>query len=152
MADKMMRIAGRTPSGTAVPMLADANGNIGTIRKWKKEWASIETSVEIRDTNAHNCPAVDVSDVPIFSLRFLNRLDVPVTVSFLTDVNTTNGYGIQNANGERYTITLAPQNGYIIITPEDMPILNYLRYVRLQVKASSAPSSGVFDAYIVTVK
>lgn len=152
MPDKMMRIAGRTSGGTAVPMLADANGNIATIRTWKKEWSTIEAFVEIRDTNSHQCPAVDVSDVPMFSLRFLNRLGVPVTVSFLTDINTSNGYGLDDANGVAYSVTLVPQQSYIIITPEDMPILNYLRYVRLQVKASSAPSSGVFEAYIVTVK
>lgn len=152
MADKMMRIAGRTSAGVAVPMLADANGNIGTTRTWKKEWVALQTTLEIRDTNAHNIPAFDVSDIPIYSLRIINRLGVPVTITFLTDVNTSNGYGLVDTDNTLKSITVQPNNNYVIITPDDLPILNYIRYVRMSVKASSVPESGIFEAYAVTIK
>ena len=92
MADKMMRIAGRTSGGTAVPMLAETDGSIATTRKWNRSWQSIQAGLEIRDTSDHTLPVVDVRDMPTFSLRIINRLGVPVTITFLTDVNTTNGY------------------------------------------------------------
>lgn len=152
MADKMMRIAGRTSGGVAVPMLADSNGNIGTTRAWKKEWVNIETSVEIRDTLDHICPVVDVSGIPTFSLRFLNRLGVPVTISFMTDINQSNGYRLAGNDAVVKSITLQPTNNYIIITPEDCPILNYIRFLRLKVNASSTPSNGIFEAAMVTVR
>lgn len=50
------------------------------------------------------------------------------------------------------TVTVSPGNGYVIITPEDMPIFNYVQYLRLQVKASATPSSGIFEAAIVAIK
>lgn len=152
MADKMMRIAGRTSGGTAVPMLADSNGNIGTTRAWKKEWVTIQTSLEIRDTSSHSLPVMDVSEIPTYSLRFLNRLGVPVTITFLSDVNQNNGYSLIDSNAVGKSITLQPTNDYIIITPEDCPILNYIQLLRLKVKASSTPSSGTFEAHMVTVR
>lgn len=152
MADKMMRIAGRTSSGTAVPMLADSNGNIGTTRAWKKEWVTIQSSLEIRDTDEHTLPVADVSEIPTYSLRFINRLGVPVTISFLTDVSQLNGYGLYGNDAVSKSFTLQPTNHYIIITPEDCPILNYIRFLRLKVKAASTPSSGTFEAHMVTVR
>lgn len=152
MADKMMRIAGRTPAGVAVPMKASADGDISTTRTWKKSWQQIVTALEIRDTNGHDLDAVDVRDIPTFSLRIINRLGVPVTIMFLSDVNTTNGYALHNMDQTSKSITVSPGNGYVIITPEDLPFLNYVQYVRLQVKASTAPASGIFEAYLVAVR
>lgn len=152
MADKMMRIAGRTSGGIAVPMLADANGNIGTTRAWKKEWVTIQPALEIRDTSSHNLPVMDVSEIPTYSLRLLNRLGVPVTITFLTDVNQNNGYYIVGSDAVRKSITLQPTNDYIIITPEDCPMLNYIQLLRLKVNASSTPNSGTFEAHMVTVR
>lgn len=152
MADKMIRIAGRTPSGTAVPMAADANGNIGTTRKWKKEWVTLQTALEIRDTDDHHLTAYDVSDIPVFSLRIINRLRVPVTIWLRSDVNTTNGYALVNKDAVEQKVTLAPSNAYITITPDDLPILNYIRYLRITVTASSAPTEGTFEAYMVAMR
>lgn len=152
MADKMMRIAGRTSGGVAVPMKASADGDISTTRIWKRSWQSIATNLEIRDTNTHNLDAVDVREITTFSLRFLNRLRVPVTIYFLTDVNTSNGYFLNNMDQTSKSITVSPGNGYVIVTPEDLPFLNYIQYLRLQVKASTAPESGAFEAYMVAVR
>lgn len=152
MADKMMRIAGRTPDGVAVPMKASTDGDISTTRTWKRTWQNIQANLEIRDTEEHILPAVDVRDVPTFSIRVINRLGVPVTISFLTDINTLNGYSLNNMDQTSKNVTVSPGYGYVIITPEDMPIFNYVQYLRLKVKASSTPSTGIFEAAIVTIK
>lgn len=152
MADKMARVAGRTSEGIAVPMKASSDGDISTTRTWKKEWIPIETNVEIRDTTGHNCPVIDVSDIPTYSLRILNRLGKPITLNFLSDVNQSNGYALLNMDATRKAVTVQPANAYIMITPEDVPLLNYIRYLRLQVTASAAPESGIFEAYMVTVR
>lgn len=152
MADKMMRIAGRTSGGVAVPMKASTDGDISTTRTWKKSWQTIVSGLEIRDTDSHNLDAVDVRDIPTFSLRIINRLGVPVTVSFQTDVNTFNGYRLTNMDQTAKSITVSPGNDYVIVTPEDLPLLNYVQYVRLQVKASTAPANGVFEADLVVVR
>ena len=152
MADKMMRIAGRTSGGTAVPMKASDEGDISTTRKWSRSWQSIQAELEIRDTSNHTLPAVDVRDIPTFSLRIVNRLGVPVTITFLTDANTTNGYALVNMDQTEKSITVSPGNPYVIVTPEDLPFLNYVQYVRLQVKASTAPASGIFEAALVAVR
>lgn len=152
MADKMMRIAGRTSDGVAVPMKASTDGDISTTRTWKKSWQQIVLGLEIRDTNSYNLDAVDVRDIPTFSLRIINRLGVPVTITFLTDVNAFNGYALMNMDQTTKSITVSPGNDYVIVTPEDLPFLNYVQYVRLRVQASTAPASGVFEAALVVVR
>ena len=158
MADKMMKIAGRTSGGVAKPFLVDNDGNLGTTRKIKKTWTTIQENIEIRDTNEYNVTAFDSSSFSIVSLRILNRLKdsedngIPVTIKFLSDVNTNNGWGLVNADASNKSITIQPTSGYVIITPEDMPILNYIRYIRLSVKAQSTPASGTFSAYAVTIE
>lgn len=148
MSDKMIRMAARKPNGTATPVSTDADGRIITNRTWKKTWTSL-TALEIRDTDAHDFTAVDLRDVPICSLRFQNELGVPVTVYFKTDVNTSNGYALVNKDGQSISITLQPIHDYEIITPEDLPILKYIQYLRIRVVASSAPSSGALSCAVV---
>lgn len=149
MADKMMRMAARKGNGTAGAVSMDDNNRVYTNRLWKKEWVTIMSDTEIRDTSSHDLPYIDVRDVPIFSLRFNNRLSVPVTIYFKTDVNTSNGYAICDKDGQLLSLTLQPTNNYTIVTFNDLPELQYLQYVRMSVKASSAPTSGTFTAYMV---
>lgn len=151
MADKMMRIAGRTNGGVAVPMLVDSNGNVSTVRTWKKEWVTIQSALEIRDTNEHSLDAIDVSGIPLFSLRILNRLGVPITIKFSTDANTFNGYKLADNNGTPVSITIQYTNDYVIITPNDLPFLNYIKYLRMTVTAESVPASGTFEAHMVKI-
>lgn len=152
MADKMMRVAGRTSGGTAVPMLADSSGNVSTVRSWKKEWVTLMRDEEIRDTDQHNATALDVRNIPMLSLRITNRLGVPVNFWLLTDVNTSNGYSLVDENMVAKSFTIQPGNSYAVITPEDLPILNYVQYLRIAAKATSTPSSGTLAIHAVTMK
>lgn len=151
MADKMMRIAGRTANGTAVPMLADTSGNISTTRVWKRAWVSVIEPTQVRDTNNVE-GTLDLRDVSMCSLRITNRLGVPVSIRFKTDINTTNGYELVDTDGASIIITVQPTNNYVIITPEDLPLLNYVQYLRVVAKASSAPESGGLEVCAVTIK
>ena len=149
MADKMMRIAGRKPNGTAGAVSMDDNNRLFTNRLWKKEWVTISEGNEIRDTSAHDITAVDVRDVPIYSLRFLNRLSVPVTITFKVDVNLSNGYKLVDKDGHYLSLTIQPSQNYVIVTFNDFPELQYMQYLRMSVSAASAPESGSFSAYLV---
>lgn len=149
MADKMMRMAARKSNGTAAPVTIDDNGRIYTNRQWRKTWETINEGMEIRDTSGHDLNAVDVRNVPIFSLRILNRLSKPVKIFFKTDVNTTNGYALTNKDGQDISITVAPSNAYEMITFNDLPELQYMQYVRMSIIAQDTPTSGIFSAYIV---
>lgn len=151
MSDKMMRIAARKPNATATPVSADSDGRVITNRTWKKVWETIEEGVELRDVSGYDLPAIDVRDVPLYSLRFLNRLGKPVTVALKTDVNTTNGYGLCDKDGQDIYITIQPNNGYTMVTFNDFPELQWVQYLRMRVRAIEAPTSGVFSAYIVKV-
>lgn len=149
MADKMMRMAARKSNGTAGAVSMDDNNRIFTNRLWKKKWVTISEGNEIRDTSEHDITAVDVRDVPIFSLRFLNRLSVPVTITFKTDLNTSNGYKLVDKDGQYLSLTIQPSQNYVVVTVNDLPELQYMQYIRMSIVAASAPESGSFAAYMV---
>lgn len=151
MSGSLMKVGVKSPSNTVVPVNEDVYGRVITNRSWKKVWETIEEGVEIRDTSEHTFPYVDVRDVPLYSLRFTNRLGVPITVELLTDVNTLNEYSLVDKNAQQITFTIQPTSSYTIITFNDIPELQYVQYLRFKVKASSAPESGTLSAYIVKV-
>lgn len=140
MADKMMRIAGRTSGGTAVPMLAGSDGSISTVRKWNIVQTVI-FSENISDTAEHKISAVDVSTYPIVSLRVTNRTGVPVTIIPRMDLNSGNDYELIGADGSSLGIVIPHSANYCIITPNDAPWLNYLHYLKLTVIATTTPSA-----------
>lgn len=142
MADKMMRIAGRTSGGTAVPMLAGSDGSISTTRKWNVVQTEIFNE-NISDTENHTMTVVDVSEYPIVSLRITNRTGVPVTIIPKMDLNSGNNYDLIGSDGSSLGIVIPHSANYCIITPNDAPWLNYLHYLKLRVIAAKTPTAQI---------
>lgn len=145
MADKMMRVAGRTSDGVAKPVLVDTSGSQTVNRKWTIKNNTM-ADVEIRDTSSHyaiNTNAVDLSEYTISSLRILNALDADVTIFMLYDGNRDNTRWLKDANNYLYEVTIpAGANSWFIITPNDWDALNYVQYLKLQYSAKTTPTSG----------
>lgn len=142
MADKMMRIAGRTTGGTAVPMLADSNGNIGTVRKWSTDIIELFNG-SVSTTDAQRTTNIDLSEYPIVSIRITNRTGVPITLTPLVDLyNNNNGYELLDASGGSLSVTIPKTSNFVMLTPHDTPWLNYIKYLRLKFMASETPTAS----------
>lgn len=140
MADKMMRIAGRTSGGTAAAVKTDSDGRIDTIKSWGISKLTLYSGA-LSDTTAITTTNTDVSEYPLVSLRITNRTGVPVTITPLTDIVTSSGWKLVDVDGSPLTIELAPTSNYIVITPTDAPWLNYIKNLRLSVQATATPSA-----------
>lgn len=140
MADKMMRIAGRTPGGTAAAVKIDSDGRIDTVKTWGISKLTLYSGA-LSDTVAITTTNTDVSEYPLISLRITNRTGVPVTITPLNDIVTSSGWKLVDVDGSPLAIELAPTSNYIVITPSDAPWLNYIKNLRLSVQATSTPSA-----------
>lgn len=149
MADKMMRIAGRTSGGVAKALHVSTDGEPVVERKWGMTDTQVFSS-EIRDTNWHSTvggTTLDISSYPINSLRIRNTTEKAVTIRFLNDLNASNETYL-NHNGSNVDIELVGTNNtYQVFTPQDIPVLNYLHYLKFQVKCTETPTSGSVVVY-----
>lgn len=130
------------PDGT-VPV--SLGGDIPVKHVWETEYIYALEDYELRDANTHEVPesqAVDVSGYGIISLRIINTLDVPVTLGFYTDHHLTRTRYMADAEGIPIAVEIQPNTYIQMITPDDIPQLNYIRYLRVYLKANTAPTSG----------
>ena len=150
MADKMMRTAGRTSGGVAKAILVDSNGEPIVIREWTETDTKV-FDVEIRDTNGHKNidegTVLNVSSYPVNSLRIRNTTGKAISIAFMNDLNTNNtAYLVVDNETAKIQLSASNQN-YQIFTPQDFSFLNYLHFLKFNVIAAEAPTTGSVVVY-----
>ena len=81
---------------------------------------------------------IDVSNGGLISLRAGNSTDTPIKATLLFDTSASDDRWMKDVNGNYITFEIP--TGESIITADDVPALNYLRFVRLRLEAVQAPS------------
>lgn len=135
----LLKFAGKTPTGTVAGVLVDALGHLNTVRTWGFTIQSLYNG-SLSDTTSVTSTNFDVSQYPLVSLRITNRTGVPVRITPLVDTVTSSGWSLVDVDGSPLTIELAPTSHYIIITPAEAPWLNYVKNLRLSIKATDTPT------------
>ena len=139
---------------TAKGIAVDADGRVEVVRHNEMLMATLVENLEKRDTttialNGNN--AVDLSEWTTCCICIKNTLDVSdAYIQFYTqDVITGSGY-LRSADNKSVTLTLKQTGaGTIICTPDDFPILNYLRYFKCGLYFPTAPTSGVLTITLI---
>ena len=142
----MMKIAGKSPSNTAVAVAADANGCVKVKHVWE---TVVETLLNeaVSDTTAHYVPSnsanLDVSDFALVSIKVRNAADKPVNL-ILAD----KGNYLLNSSGEYNQVTV-DAGKMIMITADDFPCLNVVPDFSIRYKYAEAPTnSGKLQIYV----
>ncbi len=139
---KVMPFAGKTNNNTVRGVAVSEDGVVQTNRQWTIKETYLFDYAEIRDTDVHTSKDVlcDCSDAAMVSLRISNNLDANVEFSLYHDLSAGFTYVLKDINGNYITFTAKP--GMTIVTPDDIPALKYLKYVKLRMAAKSVPTSG----------
>lgn len=138
---KMMKICGKTPDGVAQAVAVSKKGAINIKRIWETQNNHLVHSYITHDTPVVS-DAYDVSEWGFVSLRILNSTiekigndlhiyTKPVRVTFYGDRTTDDGNYVKDMNGNNIEI-FAPSGTEITITPEELPVLNYLQNIRVK--------------------
>lgn len=140
----LFKIAGRNDSGNASSFSLNDSGEAKVQHQWKFERISlINSQTSIRSTDDIWTDTIDVSKFATFSLRISSSLDQPVAVNFGYDGSSTNTSYLKNYGGSNIGFTIPSDFvGVRMITPEDIPNLQYIGKIRLKLQCSTAPTSG----------
>lgn len=139
MAD-IMKIGGKNDSGNVQGFSVTNKGYAKATRLWSTEVTELyqgtvsDTSVISTASTPFNC-----EEYGFISLRFSNSTDVTFTATIYSDMgsSTLSNYLLDNSGNP---ITFTIPKGQSILTPDDLPILNYLRYLKIRVQANDTPS------------
>lgn len=147
-----LKVGGRYIDGDdeiAKPLSVSENGSAHVSRINEIEIVTIFDAVAKRDTQTmlfNGEDAIDISDWTSCCILLSNRLDVDASITLYMQSDKSSSNYLKNASGATITIPLPHVNtGEMIITPDDFPILNWLRYFKGGVYFSTAPSSGTFS-------
>ena len=107
---------------------------------------------EIRNTSAIGKPdqPIDFSDFAINSLRINNTLDQAVNIRFYQEDVTSNPQQLSDINGNFIGFTVPANKKGIIVTADDLPILNYLNKLRIYMKCDTSPTTGAIQINVVS--
>ena len=149
MAD-VLKIGVKGEDGLVKAIAADNDGHIQTGKRWNtkvftptKLWG-----VEIRDTATIN-ECFDVSEYGLISLRIRNGTDQAIKIAFHLDTAENSGSGLRDHNGNKIEIVIPANNVWMLYTPEQIPLLNYVNLLNLWVWATEAPTTGAFSLQVV---
>lgn len=134
-------------TGVAIAPLADENGNQQIVRVWEGGVTEI-LAVTGAEQTQYTTDAVDVSATGMVSLRAYTVCPgATVTLTLRGDVYSTSGRMKTMTNVSGFASIVLQGTGSWIITPDDMPALNYLRRIQLQVEC---PLGAQVDISVVT--
>jgi hypothetical protein len=145
----MLKVAGNNENGSPRAFLTDDAGRTVTVRKWTADEIAAVENLQIRTTDASWSNRVDVSGFSTISLRVSNAHDQPVSLIFGMDVGEDNTVYLKNYGGTNLGFTIPANSGVRMITPEEFPFLQYLKYVKVRCSCGTAPTSGYLTITII---
>lgn len=133
---------------TAIGVAVDAAGRVEVVRHNELEVVPIFEVIEKRDTTDMaftGDDAVDLTEWTSCCIMVANSLNVDITIQLYTQVAKTGTAYLKNYDGSNATITLPHfSTGGYLVTPDDVPLLNYLRFFKGVLKFATAPTTGTF--------
>ena len=150
--DKIMRIGGKYVNGnteTVKGILVDTDGVLQITRNNKIDQVIILNEVSHSSTTTlsfYGNNAIDLDGWTTCWIVAENHLDVDVTIRLFSQLDKTSSRYLRNIDNETIIIPIRHNpSGQIIITPEDYPVLNYLRYFSGGVYFDTAPTQGTLS-------
>ena len=135
------KFAGKNDSNVVTPVSVSDEGHIREERKFNNsEYDIVNEVLAITEKTAY--PSYDARNSGLISIVVLNRSGVSLDLQF----NTPKDYSAQgistavyNVKGEPFIFTI-PSGRLTVITPEDLPMLNYAQYINISLTPSGTPT------------
>lgn len=150
---KVLKVAGKDPNGAVKAIAVDADGKEKVTRHWDSTVHALVDQGQIREdspviSTASN--ALDLSEYGFVSLRVSNSHDADVTVMLLQDAAPSGDSWMRRLDGSFITFSIPANSLMTIITPDDIPELNYIKYLKLRISAKTTPTQGSITVRAIT--
>lgn len=137
----LLKIGGKSDSNTVLGFSLTDEGYTKATRFWGVTIQEIFNGT-ISDTSAKNTldNVFNCEEYGFISLRCYNTTDVKIECILYSDIgsSTLSNY-LEDNDGNNITFTIP--TGQSILTPEDLPVLNYLRFLKFRLQPIEAPST-----------
>jgi hypothetical protein len=125
-----------------VGVAANADGNLLTAKKWENDMVRA-CEQDVTGLSDVSTDWIDVSDAAAVSLRFANTSDKSFTVIFFSDQYTNSNYRLYDYNGGPVAYRVAKASSRTqILTPDDAPVLQWLRAIKMRIEFEGTPTTG----------
>lgn len=141
-----LKIGGKTASGTAKGVAVADSGDVVTQKNWNTEITTLYTKTDNFSTGTIDIPEMDISMYAAVSLRILNGTEQGYTLYFYKE--GTN-FRLRDFSGNLITYEIPYSNGWMIITPNDIDCLQWLKGLHLRYKLNAAAETGTFTIQVV---
>lgn len=147
----VIKIAGKSPTDTVKSVNVSANGELMTQKKWVNGVVQLFDSKVPESGKTSISERINISDVGAVSLRVSNSLNVPITIGLYSDW-FSHDYQIRDADGALIRKTIGAKVENVMITPDDMPQLMWLRTLRVYFTTPSTEETitGTVNMWAVT--
>lgn len=143
----VMKIAGKNPNDEVTGVAVSAGGNVITQKVWKNEVVEIYSQTTPTSGTKY-ATALDLSDCGAVSLRVDNTTDQDLSLGLYVDY-LDNTYQMRDSNGNVIRITIPADTPRIMITPDDIPQLQWIKKLRVYFVLSENTASGTVAIYAV---
>lgn len=147
---KVTPIGAKSPTATVVGVAANADGNLIAEKKWENKMTTIYNA-RPESTERVVTERISVDTSAAISLRFANTTEKSFTIGFYTDQYPNNDYVLYDymGNSIKYKIVEATSRAQIL-TPEDAPVLQWLRSIKLYIDFAETPTKGSLKIDVIT--
>lgn len=153
----MMKVAGKTANDTAKGMGVTSDGEVLSVRRFESidPTVIVPADTAIRDTERHTTTSVqcDIYKYPVNSIVFYTTLNAAINVKLLDGSHISNTNYLYHLDGSAVEFEIPANTGNTtkahIITSEDIPELDYLKYLKLNYAAKTTPTSGVIRVEVI---
>lgn len=142
----VMKMGGKSDSNTVVGVSVSDDGRVRTEKTWRNDVVLITDVLPTAAVSA--LEGLDVSDAAAVSLRFRNTTGLSFSVGFYAD-HISNNYVLFASDGSQISYKIPASANNVIVTPDDMKELQWLKNIRLRIAFSEVPTSGEFKVYAV---
>ena len=142
----VMKIAGNA-NNVVKGVSVTSEGYVLTVKKWENEIIKIYDDTPTA-SGTYVCDPISTGDSGGFSLRVSNYTAQDITLGLYTDV-LSNTFGLRDGEGNLISYTVEADKKNVMITPDDLPQLQWLAKLRLYFILPEASESGAVTIYAV---
>lgn len=149
MSEYMMKVAGKTVSDTAKGLRVKDDGSVSAVRLLEE----IPPTVILDTTEIRNTSAIGTTNVecPVYKYA-VNAIVVQTTLNAAVNAILMDGSYLANEGYMRHIdggivqFDIPAKTGsatnYYIITADDLPEIDYIRFLKLRLQAKTTPTEG----------
>lgn len=136
-----IKFAGKNDSNIVTPVSVSDEGHLRERRQFTTESTDIVNEV-LNITETTYYPAFDARQSGMIAIVIWNRSGVPLTLQFYSILSNGTGTAVapcRDAKDELPVFTI-PSGHQVVITPEDLPMLNYAQYINVSLTPAGTPT------------